>query len=645
MNFIKPDKLFSNTIVLCIACIPLVHLSSLADPTLLSRQIYLTGFQILLFIPAIYQINKTSFLLSKAFAIIITAWLLAAGTSILYAKNLAEAWYSFSKFCLLFSSLFLIHQALTKGWLNLHIISKGIAAASMISVFLWLKEIIEKTTPEKSLWAQKNLYELQTAFGHKNLYSSFILLCLPFVFYLFMHAKKVYKYFWIAWILILICSILFTQTKSVLLGLFVALFIAISYSIFNIKQGNKIKLISFIGAYIVTFTSIIVFIYLYPEYFTLIVNNDTIRERILLWENTWNMIKEHFPLGVGLGNWQVYFPKYGLTKFLVTNYHISDGYTTFQRPHNDFLWILSEAGLFGFLSYLAFISYSIYKGFLGLKAQTNNKDTMVFSAFLITSLAFIVVSLVDFPMERNEHQFLWATICCVLIGSNRKNERQIKAKPIFIMAILALGFSLYFGVNRLKQETHSKKLIMAHSQQNWGVLLREANKINPAFLTIDNFSIPVKWYQGIAYFATNELEKAKDCFTKAYYITPYQIHVINNLASIFEKEGNHLEALKYYDELLAISPKQPDALLNKSAVLYNMNRIDEAMECLYKFVYDEKNDQFLLYLNTIGKSFIKSKNLGPTTSDNLTAEYIQKFFIYNQRNKNTFEELKSCPNE
>ncbi|MCG9880709.1 MAG: O-antigen ligase family protein [Bacteroidia bacterium] len=640
MESIQANKLFSYFIILCIACIPLVQLSVLADPTLLSRQVYLTLLQIILIIPIWFFVKKESYKIPKTLVLLSLTWFIISALSLLYAKNLPEAWYSLSKYGLLVSSLFIIYQALSSGWLNLHMLSKGIAGASMISLALWLKEIVEKTTDGKSLWVQKNLYDLQTVFGHKNLYSSFILLCLPFIFYLLVQAKKGYKYAWLGYLLILIASIFFTQTKAVLLGLLVALFTGISVAMFSLKPLNKSRLIATLSVYIIGFVGVIALIYVYPEKFTLLLNNDTIRERLLLWNNTWQMILESFPWGVGLGNWQVYFPKYGLANFMETNYLISDGYTTFQRPHNDFLWVLSETGLIGFVSYLGLITYCFYKGIKGLKNTTDAKGKLILSGFLIIGMAYIMVALVDFPLERNEHQFLWAIICCILVGSDRENRSVFKGKTFLLIPGILLVFSLYFGLNRLKQEAHSKKVIMAHSAQNWGLLLSEAKKINPAFLSIDNFSIPIKWYEGLAYFSLNEWAKAKECFLKAYDVNPYQVHVINNVASIYEKEGNHDEALSYYDKLLDISPKQPDALLNKSAVLYNMNQIDEAMACLYQFVYDEKNDQFLLYLNTIGKSYLHKHPNKLLVGKELSKEYIQNFFKYNQENKHTFEELK-----
>jgi tetratricopeptide (TPR) repeat protein len=265
-------------------------------------------------------------------------------------------------------------------------------------------------------------------------------------------------------------------------------------------------------------------------------------------------------------------------------------------------------------------------------------------------IAYLFVASVDFPLERNEHQFVLAIILCIILGSNRNEEKQssLNKNLLLISITFLLVFSTVYSLLRLPNEQHAKKMVQAHMNSNWERILKEAKQINPNLFTIDNFSIPIAWYQGLAHYSMGNKEKAKESFTEAYQINPYQVHVLNNMAGMFEQEGKHTQALVYYDKLLAISPKQPDALLNKSAVLYNEKRYDEAMACIYKLKYDEKNDQFLLYLNAIGKAYLEKKlhespDIPMEAKEN--KEYIKNFFIINQKMNRTFDELQIIPYE
>ena len=633
-----------------IAAIPLVHFSSIADPTLLSRQIY---FSITLLIGMVliwFKRNNNKLSIPKPIIILSLLWIFTAFTSHNYALNKPEAWYNISKIALYISAIGVTYLLVQTKTISLKQLSLGVVSASIIALIQLVFEINEKQAIGTNLWQQKNLYELQTAFGHKNLYSSFQLLCLPFYIYLLLDVKKWWKIsVWMLYSLVII-SICLIQTKSVILGLALAISISIPLASGLFFQEKRKLFYLIIGSYLTALIAVFSIVYLYPSKFTLLLNNDTIHERILLWTNTYKMIQEHFPFGVGPGNWQVYFPKYGLGDFMKTNYLVSDGYTTFQRPHSDFLWVLSELGIVGLLAYIGVFIYVIYRGIRHIKSSEEIREKIWLFSFLLALIAYLFVASVDFPLERNEHQFVLAIILCIILGSNRNEEKQssLNKNLLLISITFLLVFSTVYSLLRLPNEQHAKKMVQAHMNSNWERILKEAKQINPNLFTIDNFSIPIAWYKGLAHYSMGNKEKAKESFTEAYQINPYQVHVLNNMAGMFEQEGKHTQALVYYDKLLAISPKQPDALLNKSAVLYNEKRYDEAMACIYKLKYDEKNDQFLLYLNAIGKAYLEKKlhespDIPMEAKEN--KEYIKNFFIINQKMNRTFDELQIIPYE
>lgn len=646
----KSQQWIGYLFALFIALIPLIKLDSLADSTLLIRQIYLSI--VLLFGVALIFYHKLTGapLLLMLFG---SVWLVSAlpnfSEYLHQSRNLSETWYSTSKIAYCITAIWIFYSLVQTETLHVKYISTGVAFASSIALVLMSLEILEKQGSGTQLWDAKNLYELQSPFGHKNLYASFQLLCLPFFVYLFLHSKK-YLRFAIAFaFLAVFFSIGLIQTKSVILGMVLATAICFPMAILLLFKPYKKQIYIALSLLALVAFAGVLYVYQYPQKFTLLLNNDTIRERLFLWQNTFEMIREHFPFGVGAGQWQVYFPKYGLANFYDTNYLISDGYTTFQRPHSDFLWVLSELGLIGFLAYVAGFIYFIVKGIQLLRKTTDTSEKIWRLSFLLVLFAYVFVALVDFPLERNEHQFLLALLLCSLIGSDRKEKINVTDKNVFwYKPALFLLPSLAFAFVRLPNEKHSKQIVMAQAVGNWARILTEAKKIDTSVYVLDNFSIPIAWYEGLSYYSLNEHEAAKLCFERAYRLNPYQVHVLNNMAGMQEQEGNHDLALKYYDELLAISPKQPDAILNKSAVLFNQKKIALAMECLYHFKYDEKNDQFLLYLNSIGKSYLKTKLLEtPTLTEEAleNKEYIKNFFKVNQESKRTFDSLKIVPYE
>jgi tetratricopeptide (TPR) repeat protein len=91
---------------------------------------------------------------------------------------------------------------------------------------------------------------------------------------------------------------------------------------------------------------------------------------------------------------------------------------------------------------------------------------------------------------------------------------------------------------------------------------------------------PLVWYAGVAQFNLQRQKEAFDAFEQACRQHPYHLHVLNNLASSYELQGNHEKASEYYKQALTISPHFEDALVNLSIVYYNQERYRAASELL-----------------------------------------------------------------
>lgn len=595
-------KIYKYFILIFISIVPLIQLNSIVDSTMLPRQI---GFSIFILGGIFFsyflklKLNSLSYI-----HILLLALSLLSFVSILYSFNQAEAYYTSNKWLqmfALFTLLFLIFKNNVVTFLD---VSKSILIFITISLLYQIYEFGIKSN--LNLFENKNIYEINSLFGHKNLFSSIIFLCFPFIIYLIINEKKTIKKIAGYTILFFMLTMLIlVQTKAVLIAL---LFTGLLGTFIYLNSLKKLRYFKVLILSSIALISVIGF-YLLKNKLTLLSNNDTIVERVLLWQNTWLMIKENLIGGVGAGNWQVFFPKYGLENFIQTNYLVSDGYTTFQRPHNDFLWILSELGIGGFFLYSSIFLIIVFYGFSNIKNEHLQKDKTINIAILMTIIGYVLIALVDFPLERSEHQFILLILLAWVTNvyfKHKKSLLSISFQGVYFSLFLMVIFNFWVFGNRLNAETHARKLLSAHQKGNWKLMIKEANKASNYFYTIDNFSIPLQWYAGVALSALESYQLAKIEFEKAYQINPYQIHVLNNIASINEMEGNHDIALKFYNEALLISPYQPDALLNKSAVLFNKGQIDEAFITILNFKFDEKNDQFKNYYLAIARLKIKN---------------------------------------
>lgn len=579
---------------LCIAAIPLVQIKEISDVGLLSRHIYLgiVALMAMLFAGTKSYINPYPKTFVYSLLALCGLYLAESFT----ALNTPEAFYTTARIFLFAVWVWTLGILFLRSQQFAQAVYLGLLLAAVVGLFLLIKEVFALRQAGTQLWDKKNLYELHTAYGHKNLYASFTFIAAGLgLFY-----KTANRYLsLLKWLVIglLAASLLLVQTKAALLGALVALGVYLIGSRLLSAQNKSLRL----GLVLILTIPLLLLgiIYLFPQKFTLILNNDTVIERAHLWRNSGYMFLEHPFWGVGPGNWQVYFPKYGLTHFMETNYLISDGFTTFQRPHNDFLWVLNELGLPGLMAFAFLFLLALYSALKG--AKKGNSQSLGLGCLL---LGYVVVSAVDFPMERNEHLLLLATLMASIFATQHTTQTAYKSISLAIPAALLL-FSFGVALNRLPQEKLCKKMISAHRNSDFARMYTAASKINEQYLSIDNFSIPVAWYKALYHHALGEIDKALENAREAYAITPYQLHVINNLAGLLALKGMDAQAEKLYKEALDISTVQPDILLNLCSVQYNQGKLHEAMTTLFRFKPDSENTQYMKCLEVVGMAYCK----------------------------------------
>ena len=99
--------------------------------------------------------------------------------------------------------------------------------------------------------------------------------------------------------------------------------------------------------------------------------------------------------------------------------------TFHQRPHNDFIWILSEQGIVGLLMYLILVLI-ILSSLTKLILKTNDKSQKLFYFFaLYAYVGYLIFSCFSFPKERIEHQIILVFIFAITMIGNINSKKII----------------------------------------------------------------------------------------------------------------------------------------------------------------------------------------------------------------------------
>jgi tetratricopeptide (TPR) repeat protein len=345
------------------------------------------------------------------------------------------------------------------------------------------------------------------------------------------------------------------------------------------------------------------------------------KERILLWKRTLDLAEDNLFSGVGVGNWKIILSSYDLSGLpeeassnkVLTNKFLKNTY--FQRPHNDYLWVLSEIGIFGFLFYLSSFAIVIIYVFKIWTQQSNRDDKMLSILMFFGITGYMVIAFFTFPKERIFHSMFLLVMMAIVISiyhrtsGTMKNVSRSAMLLLMMPCLLLLALAVANGHARLRAEVFTKRALAARKAENWPMVISEIDKGYSAFATLDPMSTPLKWYRGEANYLINNIPQALEDFEQAYKAHPHHIHVLNNLGTCYEIGGDHDKAVFFYKKALDICPEFEEALINLGATYYNAGRFKEAYETLLRCNPDTTDSRLKEYLEITKREVDKKQTL------------------------------------
>ncbi|MFN3967795.1 O-antigen ligase family protein [Flavobacterium sp.] len=649
------DKLIEKLYVGFLSLLPLVFSTSIIDPVLIPRQIVLTAFIFLVVVATVLLKKEVFFNFKTPIFYAFIGFLLLNFISLFQSDVIGESHAVFSKLAMLFSLFLVTTILLYNNLIRVNLLVIAVIIFGLITVSFSLFDLFEKAQRGQHLLRQIELIRGNSA--NKNLLSSILFLCLPFYFIGLQQGKK-NKLLSVLGIASAFFVLITIRTRAVLIACFIFFVLLICY---KIKQRFTIKKRYFFGFGLVLGVLLLFSYSLYfdskiahlqtpsnatgQRYVSRLLDSKTLESRILFWENSIQMAKENPLLGVGLGNWQIHFPKYGLNRF--DDYAIANGENTLQRPHNDFIWILCETGILGLLAYLMIFGLVFHQLYSLIKNTTDTKEKWKFFFILSALVGYLVIAFFDFPYERIEHQVIVMLLLAIVVSTYYKTAPKTTKnnKSWLWILIIPISYSFLVSFYRFNGEQHALKMYAAKTNKNWSETIYEAKKANHYFYRLDNTSIPLTWYEGIGHFNENRLEESQACFEKAYQLTPYNIQVITNLASTYQATGKIDEAVVLYNDALKISVHFDEAKLNLAALYYNKKEFEKAYSLINEVKITSKNPKYKLYLvpilnhkiNTYLKSATDKVVIDNLVKNVTTKEVLLQLFFDAKRNKMSFE--------
>lgn len=241
--------------------------------------------------------------------------------------------------------------------------------------------------------------------------------------------KKDRKIFLLFGLLLMIIGLIFTSSRGALLCLPVVVGFVLAFKIFgkqtadeDLKEKNPSKRFQ-IPVYIISGLVIIIFVIGavlmlggdqslmrgigLGEY-----NGDISNGRLHFWSVALQNFSNHPILGTGLDSFGVVFPEYDTW----------NGVFRVEQTHNDYLQILSDAGILGIICVISFIVLFVKKGFDNIKNAKSRFYKSVSIGAFAGCLGILLHSFVDFPLRTPSNALVF--LLCVVLAANLRDLKK-----------------------------------------------------------------------------------------------------------------------------------------------------------------------------------------------------------------------------
>lgn len=300
-------------------------------------------------------------------------------------------------------------------------------------------------------------------------------------------------------------------------------------------------------------------------------------ERRFVWAKTDLLNEEHFWLGVGNGS-GFWFP----SKKIEGAFRLQEQGIVFTRVHNDYLEIRAEMGLVGFILFAGLFIAALWPPPLRFGEPPMRAEGTTCWYFQ-RAAGYCIIQYFDFPRERIELQAILGLLFAYLAWCSRSVWDGLpgisirRYSTLFLSLLVAgLAFNLVLGWQRIKGEIHTVAVLKAHSRGNFPVAQREAAAASNTFYEYNDVTIPLQWFEGIAFYQMNRVDESVAAFEVAYRLNPWAFQVINNYALALVRAGKYREAFVPFEQALAINPRYDEGKFNLAYAWYVLGDPDKA---------------------------------------------------------------------
>ena len=548
----------------------------------------------------------------------ISLFVLVMSVSLLRSETVAVS----SRDYIIYLSYFIIYYLIIDSIENVKQADSFIKLFFSISLIVAIYTLIQYYGLDPYL---KELNALTSTIGQKNFVSNYLGLIFPLIFsYFLLQRTKRNKIFFFVLLSIIYINLMICQSRgiwiSIISTVLIGIFLIYKFKLFKIFQENQKWLILLLVSFL-----IITIIYstdnplnksaiTIPQRVisTFDEQNPSIYTRLLMWETTFNMIKDKPIFGSGIGTFKMNYLNYQ-AKIIKDNPYYLKLSGNAREAHNEYLQMWAELGIVG-LGLFILIFYFFYKTvFIFLKSKLNIKNKIIVLGLFMGTTCFLIHSLFAFPLHvpaLGSSFFVIMSLTIAYINNfnlseseKEKNIRKMDLKIlklninyvvvlVLVIMLIAIGFlvikpymaeiyyfkGIRYNVNgnysdalpnfeyasQLDPHNGRNLLALGTTYYNLNIQFKAEEILQKAKNYINNRNIFRNL--GLSYMQTGDYKKAEKEFKHTIYLDPKFTKTYYDLGSLYFLQGDYERTIEQWNKILEIEPNFP----NKYIVLNNL---------------------------------------------------------------------------
>lgn len=359
--------------------------------------------------------------------------------------------------------------------------------------------------------------------------------------------------------LLMITTLLLSETRSSILSLIVILILFIlkfSKYVIPFIRNHKIILLLVLA---VVMSALLI---LPKDRFS--ISEDSFRSfksRIEIWNGTVDLIKQKPILGYGEETFYIYFPEIITKKFLTLEENAG---ISADRVHNETLQTFFDHGLFGVLAYLALLFF-----ILRIFFKTKNKLMLLLSTIVIANAIQNQFGFPDITINILI-AFCLGGIITLEIKSKSFTFFKISKWVRVTISIIIISFSVFTGIETIYLP-YLSQMAFANSQQNYSIDYIAAVEANKKAISYTPYYSEL-WYD-LMFINQDSMEKALVMLEK----------IEGNSGNVLAWKGNFYshsdpqKASEFYIRALEKNPFNPDWIRAFADMLYANKNYEDAL--------------------------------------------------------------------